>query len=388
MHELNKKIFSTLFFSVFTAVLGVGIVVPLLPVYAHDIGASGLYIAAIFGSFSFSRTIFLPYFGRLSDKKGRKIFISTGLFFYAIISIGFLFAKNVETLIIVRLFQGIGSAMIMPVTQAYIGDITPPGKEGFIMGAFNMAVFMGLSAGPLIGGIINDKLSLNASFITMGILSATGFLVSIFWLPPTKTEKKIYPEKKPAPWHKIFFDKQIAGFFAYRFSYALCIGISWGFLPLLADMKFNLSSSSIGFLVMTGVAISGLLHIPMGYMADKMNKTLMVSTGGLIAGTAFLLFARANNINDLFWGNILFGIGGGISMPALMALVVVKGRDSGAMGSVMGFITMAHSLGMLIGAFLAGIIMDISYLSQAFLAGAWVMTAGVILFYVSVLQKK
>ncbi|MGD8448408.1 MAG: MFS transporter, partial [Desulfobacterales bacterium] len=71
MKKLNKKIFSVLFFSIFGAVTGVGIVVPLLPVYAHDLGASGLYIGLIFGSFSLSRSFLLPYFGRYSDKKGR-----------------------------------------------------------------------------------------------------------------------------------------------------------------------------------------------------------------------------------------------------------------------------------------------------------------------------
>ena len=71
MQKSDRKIFGTLFFSIFTAVTGVGIVVPLLPVYARDLGASGLYIGLIFGAFSLSRTLFLPYFGRLSDKKGR-----------------------------------------------------------------------------------------------------------------------------------------------------------------------------------------------------------------------------------------------------------------------------------------------------------------------------
>ncbi|MBW2663313.1 MAG: MFS transporter, partial [Deltaproteobacteria bacterium] len=91
MNKLNKKIFGTLFFSIFAAVTGVGIVVPLLPVYAHDLGATGIYIGLIFGSFSLSRTFFLPYFGRLSDKKGRKPFIVAGLFTYALISFLFLF---------------------------------------------------------------------------------------------------------------------------------------------------------------------------------------------------------------------------------------------------------------------------------------------------------
>ena len=97
MNKLNKKIFGALFFSIFATVTGVGIVVPLLPVYAHNLGASGIYIALIFGSFSISRSAFLPYFGRLSDKKGRKPFIVAGLFSYSLISFAFLFADNVQS---------------------------------------------------------------------------------------------------------------------------------------------------------------------------------------------------------------------------------------------------------------------------------------------------
>ena len=164
---LDKKIFGTLFFSIFAAVTGVGVVVPLLPIYAHDLGASGLYIGMIFGSFSLSRTFFLPYFGRLSDKKGRKPYILAGLFAYFIISIGFIFSKNVESLIIIRFIHGIASAMIMPVVQAYVGDITPRGQEGFVMGLFNLAMFSGLSLGPLIGGVINDHFNLQYTFIKL-----------------------------------------------------------------------------------------------------------------------------------------------------------------------------------------------------------------------------
>src|SRR5210317_359921 len=142
MNKLNKKIFGTLFFSIFAAVTGVGIVVPLLPVYAHDLGASGLYIGLIFGAFSLSRTFFLPYFGRRSDKKGRKPFIVAGLFSYAVISLAFILSSGVKSLIVIRFVQGITSAMIMPVVQAYVGDITPKVKEGWIMGLFNMSLFI------------------------------------------------------------------------------------------------------------------------------------------------------------------------------------------------------------------------------------------------------
>ena len=78
MKKQDKKVFGVLFFSIFAAVTGVGIVVPLLPVYAHDLGAGGLYIGLIFGSFSLSRTFFLPYFGQslivVTDEKNFTLF--------------------------------------------------------------------------------------------------------------------------------------------------------------------------------------------------------------------------------------------------------------------------------------------------------------------------
>lgn len=363
-------------------VTGVGIVVPLLPVYAHTIGANGLYIGMIFGAFSLSRAFFLPYFGRLSDRKGRKPLIIVGLFAYSMISLAFMLSKDVNSLIFIRFFQGVASAMLMPVIQAYIGDITPKGKEGFSMGLFNMSMFFGLSLGPVLGGIINDRLNLNSAFICMGFLAFSGFLLSLFLLPPTKSEQSVYLGKTPTEWKILLRDRIIAGLFLFRFTYTLCIGVMWGFLPVVADSEFFLTSSSIGMLVMLGVFISGLIHLPMGYLADRVNKYMMIAAGGLIVVFAMCYFAWTNTSRGLFYASILFGIGGGISMPALMALAVLKGNTSHAMGSVMALLTLAHSLGMFTGSLTAGMMMDLSLLREAFTMGAVIMGMGVGLFFI------
>ncbi len=388
MKKLDKKVFSALFFSIFAAVTGVGIVVPLLPVYAYDLGASGLYIGLIFGAFSISRTFFLPYFGRHSDRKGRKPFIVVGLFAYAMVSLAFVFTKNVETLIGIRFMQGIASAMIMPVTQAYVGDITPEGSEGLTMGLFNMSMFLGLSIGPLIGGVINDRFSLKTSFLSMGILAFSGFLLSLFLLPPTRSEKIVCRTKAPLAWRQLLKDRVITGLFFFRLAYTLCIGMIWSFMPVFANSEFSLTSSSIGILVMLGVFVSGLIHVPMGFLADRVSRKMMVAIGGMIICCAILSIGWANAFKDLFLANLFFGLGGGIAMPALMALVVIKGNRAEAMGSVMGLMTMAHSLGMLIGSLLAGLMMDIFQLRHAFSTGALIMVLGIGLFIVCTNDKK
>ncbi len=381
-NRLDKKIFGTLFFSIFAAVTGVGIVVPLLPVYAHDLGASGLYIGLIFGSFSLSRTFFLPYFGRKSDKSGRKHLIVTGLAGYTLISIAFIFSSNVETLIAIRFIQGIASSMMMPVIQAYVGDITPKGREGFTMGLFNMSLFMGLSFGPLMGGGIKDSFGLDASFICMGVLSLVGFFLSLFLLPPINQEQVRQRNRPPIKWLTIVQDREVIGLFLFRTSYTACIGIIWGFLPVLADYELSLSSSTIGVLVMMGVFISGIIHLPMGYLADRVNRKMMIMAGGLLVAAAMIGFAQADTVRDLIYASIIFGFGGGISMPAHMAIAVFKGGKSDAMGSLMGLMTMAHSLGMLAGSTLAGLMMDMLQLRDAFWFGAGIIGVGTMIFFV------
>ena len=379
----EKKIFATLFFAIFATVTGVGIVVPLLPVYAHDLGASGFLIGMIFGAFSLARALCLPYFGRLSDVKGRKPLIVPGLLAYAIISLGFIFFKEINALIVLRFFQGIASAMLMPVIQAYIGDITPAGNESFSMGLFNMSMFSGLSLGPLLGGVIHDRFSLETSFLCMGALALIGFILCLFLLPPTRSEKCISSGISPVEWKQLFLNRDVAGIFLFRFSYILCIGIVWAFLPLFAKLKFSISSSAIGFLIMLGVLVSGALNVPMGVLADKLSKRWMVIAGGLIAAGAIFSFEWVQDFRGLVWASIFFGIGGGIAMPALMGIAVVKGSETDSMGSVMAILTLAHSLGMLCGSMIGGLMMDVFQLRAAFPLGSIVMAATVAVFFVS-----
>jgi MFS family permease len=378
---MNTKVFGTLFLAVFSVTLGVGLVVPLLPVYAHKLGATGLYIGFIFGAFSLSRTAFLPLFGRLSDLKGRKPFITTGLLAYFLVSIAFAFSKSVDLFVMIRFLQGIASAMILPVAQAYVGEITPKQKEGFMMGLFNLSLYGGLSVGPVVGGAVNDAFGIQASFLGMGVVSLLGFLLCVVLLPPRKEERPFEQVKVPVRYIALIKNRYVGALFVFRFAFTTCIGIVWAFLPLLADSEFNLSSSAIGILVMLGVLTSGLLQTPMGLLADRFDKRVLIAAGGIVVAGSVFFFVYASGFWGLFVANILFGVGGGIAIPAVMAMTVILARHTGAMGSIMALLTMGHSLGMLTGPILAGFMMDTFQLRVAFVGGTAVMGVGVVVAF-------
>jgi multidrug resistance protein len=379
---INIKIFTTLFLAIFFTTLGVGLVVPLLPVYAHELGAGAFQVGLVFAAFSLTRSIFVPYFGKLSDKKGKKPFLTTGLFIFFFLSILYTYSKNIETLILLRLGQGFASAMVLPVAQAYIGIMTPPQKEGRVMGLFSISLYGGLSIGPLLGGVVKDWYSINASFLSMGALCFLGFVLCLLFLPQEGVLRKSNPSGsgKPKSYLAIVKTPAIFSLFTFRICFTTCIGIIWTFLPLFANTMLDLSSSAIGFVIMVNVFIAGLLQAPMGYIADRFSKKIMVTAGGVLAIISLLCLNYATSFNGLVIANGIFGLAGGISLPAIMALGIIEGRKTKAMGSIMGILTLAHSLGMLVGPLLAGIIIDVCSMETIFITGAAILGAGTIVF--------
>ena len=121
--------------------------------------------------------------GGLSDRKGRKPFIALGLFMGVFTSMGFMAANSILFLIAVRACQGIGGAMVGPVSQAYAGKMTAKGGEAFAMGSLNTAGWVGFGLGPVCAGLIKDGWGMDGAFAIRGILCLAGLCICLFFLP-------------------------------------------------------------------------------------------------------------------------------------------------------------------------------------------------------------
>ncbi len=386
MPDIKKK-FTALFISAFASMLGMGIIVPLMPIYAKTLGASGIWLGLIFSGFSLSRLIFMPLMGKMSDKKGRKIFICTGLFLYSLLTIGYVFANTVFSLVWIRVLHGFASAMTVPIIMAYVGDIAPKGREGSFMGYFNVSFFMGMGLGPFIGGILNDSFGMHSAFYTVSIIAALALIFTLLFLSEETTAMIKKGERKKTPsFKKLFSNNLIKGLLIYRFIGAVGRGPLMAFLPIFAA-GFGITASQIGLIISSNMLLMSILQIPFGKLADTYSKIKLIIFSGLIMSLVLGTIPFVHTFRDLFLLNLFMGIGGAVGMPAATAINAIAGRKYG-MASSMSLFSSAMSAGMVISPLIAGILMDTIGLKYVFFFGSSVTFIGVLVFYSFVKKYK
>jgi len=145
-----------------------------LPSIGKDLNADAISLGWVISSFILSSAIFLLPFGRLADIIGRKKIFSYGISLFTVSTFLIIFSGSITTLIVLRIFQGLSSAMIFGTSLAIITSVFQPGERGRAMGINITAVYLGLSCGPIIGGLLTQYLgwrSIFAFLVPFGIVS-------------------------------------------------------------------------------------------------------------------------------------------------------------------------------------------------------------------------
>jgi multidrug resistance protein len=352
---MTKKIFPILALSMFTSILGIGIITPFLSLYADDMGASGIWLGAIFTGYGLASTIVNPIAGRLSDRGGRKRFIMIGLFIYALSSLGYIYAVNAPQLALVRLVQGGAGGMIFPVALAWVGDICEEGEEGKWMGYATAAFFSGFGFGPLMGGVLMEHYGMDLAFAIMGGLNMLACLLITFLLPEVGQRKITASESLSL--REMATSGMIRGIFSFRLTQAMGRGAFMVFLPIFAVMEIGLTPTLVGVLISVHVFGMSLLAPFAGNIADRYNRKTLVVFSSVMYLISLGLIPLAHSFWYLCGLCILQGIAGSLSMTSSQALVVEEGRKFG-MGSTMAMPMVAMGIGMVIGPLASGGLYD------------------------------
>lgn len=368
------RILFILSISVGVAIIGLGIIWPLIPVYALELGASGFQVGMIIASFNVARVLANPVTGRLSDRWGRKPFIVTGLFLYALVSVLYILATDVNDLIMVRFLHGLTSVLVVPVAMALAADIAPENHLARYMGSLNMAVMLGLGVGPMFGGIIRDALGMQAAFYAMGILALLTAGGVILLIPRHQAGTDPAARRPVAPIRDLIRHRVVLGLFFLRLFVASGQGSVYTFLPLLG-IDVGLTSSQVGIILGVNIFLIAVLQRACAGIADRNDPRLIIILGTVVSGIAVFAMPYAKTFGLILLLNIIMGAGNGIATPAGFVLTGRVGRKMG-MGAIMGLTDAGWSLGMIISPVFSGIVLDSLGLASIFSIGGILILIG------------
>ena len=375
---MNRQILIILLFSVFIALLGIGIIVPVMPDFATRLGASGTSLGLMIAAFSLTRGFFQPIVGTFSDRWGRKGFLIAGLFIYGLVGLVLPEAKSVANLIIIRSFHGFGSAMIMPVAMAYVSELAPAGEEGRYMALLNIVIFSGFGGGPMLGGFFADLWGMASAFYAMAGLSFLAMALLLLRMPGMPAKKT------PAPvglgifrtMGRVFVSRRTNGILLARMVTMFIMVPTMAFLPLLMHQKFQATGIMIGVIITVRTLTNAVLQVPCGRMADRRDKVSLLIIGCLIISLIMVLVPLAADFMQLLLLFAVLGAGEALIWPVLGALAAEEGKHYGH-GTMMGVFSLAMSSGIFFGSLGAGWVRDFWSLNWSF------VTIGITVLFLS-----
>ena len=177
---MKKQLF-TLYFNIFLIFLGIGLVIPVLPVYLKDLGLKGSDLGVLVAAFALAQMVTSPFGGTLADKLDKKLIICIGLILFSVSEFMFAGGQNFTILIISRILGGFSAGMVMPGVTGMIADISSSFDKVKNFGYMSAIINSGFILGPGFGGFLAE-ISHRLPFYFAGFLGAIAFVMSLLFL--------------------------------------------------------------------------------------------------------------------------------------------------------------------------------------------------------------
>ncbi len=366
--KLNK-VLPVLFLIMFLVMVGFGIIIPVLPFYAEELGASPAELGLLMSVYSIMQFIFAPMWGRISDRTGRKPVIMIGIFGLSLSFFMLAAASQLWMLFAARIVGGILSAANMPAVQAYVADITTDNDRSKGMGIIGAATGMGFIFGPAIGGVFTN-INLQAPFYLAGIISLlTLFLVAIVLkesVHPANKQTKSQEGLSPSS----FTRGPLPVLYFLQFFITLSLAGLEATFAYFAAARAGLDAVTLGYIFMIMGLASAAVQGSLGPLTKKFGEAAIIQLGIVVSAIGFALILLIHDFTTAALFLAVFGIGNGVIRPSISS-ILTKHSGTGY-GSVTGYLSSFDSLGRIIGpaagGFLYSVAISLPYLSGIFLS--------------------
>lgn len=371
-----------IFLTVFIDLIGFGIIIPLLPLFAEKFGASGLTVGLLLMSYSLMQFLFTPFWGRLSDNIGRRPVLLISL---AASAVGYAiwgFANTLELLFVSRIIAGFGNANLA-VAQAYIADITTPENRAKGMGLVGAAFGLGFVVGPAIGGFCTHfGMGLNSVGYVAAAFSLIDLVLTAWKLPEPNTRTKAGHERfqtDPGFYIRTLTDRKLALPLAIFFISTFAFSNMEATLVLLTErfFGFNVAQNSWMFLYIGFIMVfvqGGMI----GRLSKKYGEAPLVTVGTALVAVGLLLTPATHNLGVLAGALALLAIGSGINTPSNQS-ILSKLADPTKVGGVMGVGQSVSTLGRILGPVVGGFMFDKYGPGSPYVVGASCMAVAFLL---------
>lgn len=380
---MRSQAFVALFVTVFVTTMGISMVSPVLPVYAKELGASGLWLGLLGSIFAVVQAAVGPFVGGLSDRHGRKTFILLGLSVYIVAAVGYLTAQSFWQVLVFRSLTGLGATLIFSPARAFVGDMTPRGQEGRWLGMFAVGDVVGFGTGPLIAGVLRQELGFRWVFVVMAGILAMAMAIVIAYVPANLPQGGIRggmrADAVSIPLRRAIRQRLVLAMAIQGGMLWVASGAVLGLLAIRLEDDLGATPILIGVAFAMQNVTGGLAQPIWGRMADRLDRRRLVPAG--LAGSAVVVILLG--VVPAYWmalGLLLvLGATTSIAQVAAQAVQVVAGRSVG-MGTMQGIATAGQGAGFVVGALAGGVIYGAANLQSAFVFGGCVMLVGVPVF--------
>ncbi len=354
---------------------GYYLLVATLPMYVvKHLGGQAASIGLVMGLPTISTVLLLPFFGRQSDRRGRKLVLLFGLSGLVLSGPLHCLATTLPLLLALRVFFGVVWAAAIAALVAFIADLSPVQRRGEAMGYVNVTSNIALAIGPAIGIAIIKAYDFNTLFLSFTALAALALAISLVTKETLEGQhKKVRTAARastPRHLRTILFSPMI------MLSITIGYGALLSFLPIYA-LDQGVDNPGVFFTLLAAFLV--LARVSTGRLSDRFGRRAVILPGIGIVVASLLILSTSASLTAIVAVAILFGVGFGSTHSALMALAADY-ADVASRGAAMSFLAASIEMGIGLGSIALGLIVQFVGFPGIYLVAALAALAGLVGF--------
>ncbi len=359
--ERPGRAFAGVFAVTFCGLVAVGAVLPVLPRYVHGpLDGGNIAVGIVIGSYAITGLLLRPIAGRFADRRGRRPTVLVGSLLVALSGFAYLLPLGIPGLVLARLILGAGEGTVFTAGSAWIVDLAPPDRRGRVIGLYGLAVWTGLSVGPLLGELIKHASGYSAVWLFAALAPLVGVVIASRLPDPYR------PAPSPAGERQPLIARE-----AVRPGAALALA-SVGYATVAAFVVLHLDQRGVGHGATAFGAFATMVvltRLVAGDVPDRVGPTRVAIGAAIVEAAGLAAIGVAHTLPVALLGSLAMGAAFSLLYPSLSLIVVAKIPED-RRGAALGTFTAFFDAGVGIGAPLAGAAAALSDYEGAFLLAA------------------